>query len=228
MAKFSVERINTIIRAFSLQKYLEVGVQRGLTFGEIECSSKTGVDIKFRFNWRSAASENVSLYEATSDEFFCEINKAVYDIVFLDGLHTFSQTLRDLNNTLLCTHDKSIIIIDDTIPVDIYSSFPNHDDALYLRESSGGKGKAWHGDVYKLIFYIAEFFPALSYRTIREGGNPQTILWRNPRRCEGIGISLSDISTLDFLFLQRNMEVMHIDDSIQSIIDQIGVDFSSR
>ena len=38
------------------------------------------------------------------------------DLVYLDGLHTFEQTYRDLCNTLMHAHPATVILVDDTVP----------------------------------------------------------------------------------------------------------------
>jgi hypothetical protein len=37
------------------------------------------------------------------------------------------------------------------------------------------------GDVFKVVFFLHDFFPNLSFATFQGGGNPQTIVWRAPR-----------------------------------------------
>jgi hypothetical protein len=52
----------------------------------------------------------------TSDEFFATLRPSKrYDVAFIDGLHTFEQTYRDVINTF--AHLRSgVILIDDTVP----------------------------------------------------------------------------------------------------------------
>ena len=51
----------------------------------------------------------------TSDEFF-KNNKEKFDLIFLDGLHTYHQTIKDINNSLRNLNSNGIIIIHDCLP----------------------------------------------------------------------------------------------------------------
>lgn len=118
----TAERINEIASKISLQSYLEIGVQEGITFNKIhKIPYKVAVDPVFRLEYKKYESENVKFFETTSDIFF-QTNEIKFDIIFLDGLHEFKQTLRDFINALEFSHEKTIIIIDDVYPNDIYSS----------------------------------------------------------------------------------------------------------
>jgi hypothetical protein len=79
--------------------------------------------------------------------------------------------------------DRTIWVIDDVFPSDVFSAHPVETESRRYRtlHSSSGKGP-WHGDVFKTIFAIHDFFPTLSYRTITDGGNPQTVIVRRPRK----------------------------------------------
>lgn len=182
----SARRINILASKFKAKKYLEVGVNRGATFTGVNIQQKTAVDPKLRFDYASLQSEYVSFFEVSSDIYFTEYAKTEkFDIIFLDGLHTFEQTFRDLCNSLAHCHDRTIWLIDDTVPIDIYSAHKDQRKAVEFRRLAGGqsevKSSAWHGDVYKTVFAIHDFFPSFSYCTINDNGNPQTLLWRMPR-----------------------------------------------
>ena len=61
----------------------------------------------------------------TSDEFFRTIRPSRrFNVAFLDGLHTFEQTYRDMINTFAHL-TNGVILIDDTVPVDEYSAIPD-------------------------------------------------------------------------------------------------------
>ena len=68
-----------------------------------------------------------------------------------------------------------------SIPSDVFSAHPDQELAYKYRALHGSPGKAWHGDVYKLLFAIHDLFPNLSYRTVLGSGNPQTVVIRRPR-----------------------------------------------
>ncbi|RAZ80292.1 class I SAM-dependent methyltransferase [Mesorhizobium atlanticum] len=204
----SSRRINAIAEAVGAKTYLEIGVADGDTFFAVSVPSRTGVDPYFRFDPKLKESKRNIFWPITSDKYFMEVAKKKFDIVFLDGLHTFEQTFRDFCNAILVTHDNSLVVIDDTIPSDIFSSVPDMDLAISTRIREGGVGAAWHGDIYKMIYAIHDFFPRLSYLTVSDNGNPQTFVWREPRRYFSPRLgSLEAISRMTWFDLQGNMDL---------------------
>lgn len=164
------------------KSYLEIGVFNGKTFNNVTFDRKVAVDPAFQFDPRSIKDPTAEFFEVTSDQYFLNFCKSEkFDIFFIDGLHTYEQTLRDFINTLNHANDRSIWLIDDIYPLDIFSAFPDQSRAVAMRAETGSKRKAWHGDVYKLAYAIHDFFPLFSYRTIKTGGNPQLLLWKKPR-----------------------------------------------
>ena len=49
----------------------------------------------------------------TSDKFFKDNEK--FDIIFIDGLHTFEQTIKDIDNSIKFLRDKGVILIHDCL-----------------------------------------------------------------------------------------------------------------
>ena len=175
----SSRRINALAAATRARRYLEVGVNKGDTFLAVEIPEKTAVDPEFRFEWQ-AEGPGTAFHQVTSDAYFATCRER-FDIVFLDGLHVFAQTFRDFCNALDVTDERSLILIDDTVPDDVYSSWPHPREAKGLRRQAGARGGSWHGDIFKMVFAIHDFFPRLSYVTIGTEGNPQTLVWHEPR-----------------------------------------------
>jgi len=182
-ARHSLRRINRIARHTGAQTYLEIGVCRGATFNGVSLSRKVGVDPNFRFNVEEYRKEGTELYALTSDQYFAEARGSKkFDIIFLDGLHQFYQTFRDFCNSLVCSHDRTVWLIDDVFPVDVYSSLKTQRESIkFRRRERDDDSSEWHGDIYKLIFAIHDFFPTVSYVTLMGSGNPQTIAWKAPR-----------------------------------------------
>ncbi|NET10323.1 MAG: class I SAM-dependent methyltransferase, partial [Symploca sp. SIO2B6] len=115
----SVRRINYLIGHLKLRSYLEVGVARGDTFLEINTDKKYAVDPKFKFEFEKYKDQKQSFFEMPSDDFFsdhCFNLNEKFDLIFLDGLHTFEQTLRDFCSSLRFSHDETIWLLDDTVP----------------------------------------------------------------------------------------------------------------
>ena len=227
MSIWSPRRINALATRLQARTYLEVGVCRGETFLGINVPSRTAVDPKFQFDYTNLAEAGCVFSETTSDEFFCGLSPAAqFDIVFLDGLHTFEQTYRDLCNALLCTHRRSAILIDDVRPNDVYSSLPSENDARRYRKAAGLEGKSWHGDTYKVVFALHDFHPSLRYMTIAGSGNHQTLVWRarpSTSRAPVLG-SMEAISRLSYFDLLKNEAVLHLAseaDAIEACIADI-------
>jgi hypothetical protein len=144
------------------------------------------------------------MYVGTSDEFFALCpDEDAYDVVYLDGLHTFRQTYRDLINALrLCR--RGVVLIDDVIPCDAASALPDRSAAneLYGRLGLTRKPTRWHGDVYKVVLCVAMHHPELAYRTIVGSDKDQTLVWRKDQRVDVRPVgedALNAIESIDFV-----------------------------
>jgi hypothetical protein len=209
MTTHSSRRINKLAGKFKAKTYLEIGVARGHTFFRVNIDQKTAVDPNFKFNKSEYETDNTKFFEVVSDIFFADLDQNTkYDLIFIDGLHTFEQTFRDFTNSLVHGHEKTIWIIDDVLPSDVYSSLREPKEAFNFRKRAGGEGAAWHGDVYKVIFAIHDFFPAFSYCTINTDDNPQTLVWYAKRVLMPRFDDFEKISRLDYFTLQQHLDLM--------------------
>lgn len=138
------------------EDYLEIGVQYGFTLGSVAIKNKTGVDPHLMFNPRF--SPGVTLHRVTSDVFFANLpREKMYDVVFLDGLHTFWQTARDFINALSHLRPGGIIVVDDVVPSSELAALPQRDDAVQRQSAEGGVVSGeWFGDVWKLPVALKE------------------------------------------------------------------------
>jgi hypothetical protein len=224
---WSPRRINKISDQLKSRSYLEIGVHEGLTFKNVNVNSRVAVDPNFAFDITNYKNENTSFERLTSDSFFSQLaisNK--FDFIFIDGLHTFEQTYRDLCNVFLHWHAGSVILIDDTLPDDVYSALSNHALAIKFRLEAGGVGQSWHGDVFKTIFALHDFHPGLNYRTITGSGNPQTLIWQSKSNSARTPLfnSLEKISRLTYFDLMNNVDVMKTcseDDAINTLVTEM-------
>ncbi|MDD2725040.1 MAG: class I SAM-dependent methyltransferase [Methylovulum sp.] len=215
----SPRRIKTLAEGINARTYLEIGVNKGRTFFDVSIPQRTAVDPKFLFDVAAVTDKNASLNETTSDNFFSTLPIATkYDVIFLDGLHTFEQTYRDFCNSLVHSHEQTIFLIDDTIPNDVYSAVPHQKKAVNYRRQAGGKGGRWHGDVYKVIFALHDFHLGMNYRTIVSSGNPQTLVWRsNNGWRKPLFNSLETISRLSYFDLLDHMDILRICEEEEAI-----------
>lgn len=213
MPNHSSRRINLMAQQNSASNYLEIGTAAGKTFLTVNIETKVAVDPNFQFNWKDMETKNILFYEMKSDIFFENLNQNwSFDIIFIDGLHTFEQTLRDFINSIGCSHRDTIWLIDDTVPMDVYSAWPDQKEAAYFRKQAAGGKKVkpgWHGDVYKVIFALHDFFPLFSYCTIQTGGNPQTVVWYQQRKgFKPRFNSLEAISRIDYFTFLKNKDLL--------------------
>lgn len=206
----SARRINALAGRLGARRYLEIGVHEGRTFLGVEVPERVGVDPRFAFDTAAVANDTTVLHAMTSDRFFAEAaGTGPFDIVFIDGLHVFEQVVRDLTNTLAWTGWRSAILIDDTVPSDVFSTHRVQQEALRMRREAGGQSLDWHGDVFKIPFLIHDFFPVLDYRTITGADNPQTLVWRAPGAPrQPVFNDLERISRLTWFDLQAHREVL--------------------
>ena len=112
-------------------RYLEIGCDDNLLFAAVPLAFKVGVDPVRGGNLR-----------VTSDAFF-ERNTAFFDVIFLDGLHTYEQLRRDVENALRWLSPGGFIAIHDLVPL-------NWKEAHVPRLNGG-----WTGDVWKVGVELA-------------------------------------------------------------------------
>lgn len=189
--------IQPILDLYDNCRYLEIGVNAGETFNALKCAHKTAVEPKFLFDYKALATDRVRFFEKFSDEFFRDDVAAneTYDVVFLDGLHQFEQTTRDLLNTLSHVDENSIIIVDDVIPSDYPASLFDPSDMIEMRRRANDPGGNWMGDVFKLVFFIRSFLPQWSYSTVAEN-HGQLVMWREPRNAPSMRVR--DVVALEY------------------------------
>lgn len=192
-------RINKIIEIVGAKTYLEIGLFKGNTFQRVKAEKKVGVDPDP--NTFKSESEDIQTYQMTSDEYFARhiTNPQTFDIIYLDGQHTFEQTLRDFNNSINFSHKSTVWIIDDTVPVNFASSLTTLEESskIYDGLKHPTSPRPWMGTVYRLVYYIHDFLPAFSYMTYK--GHGQTIIYKKPRiNVKTVYNSMDKISSIDF------------------------------
>ena len=214
-------RISYLSSLNNATKYLEIGVWGGSTFFPVTIPFKVAVDPCFVFEPLEHKKDGTHFFEITSDEFFKKLDcgnlafhpafstqPIKFDIIFIDGYHTFEQSFNDFKNSLRYSHDKTLWLIDDTVPSDAYSALSNPAISRYKRHQAGLDRGDWHGDVYKTIFAIHDYFPEISYCTVM-GGNPQTVLWKAQRSTRApLFSSILEIESASYYDMIRHGKVM--------------------
>ena len=140
------EIIQNIINKKNYEKYLEIGCDKDDNFSKIQAKIKVGVD-----------PQRGGTIRMTSDEFFKK-NNEIFDIIFLDGLHTYEQTIKDIQNSLNVISDEGIILIHDCLPKKIWNQIVPR---VYGH---------WNGDVWKAIVHSRTFDQADTYTIIADHG----------------------------------------------------------
>ena len=159
--------INSEIDSYGLTKMLEIGSDLGLLVESINIKSIFAVDpvrnYKIPFKFR-----HIKFFEMTSDEFFKNSSED-FDLIYIDGLHTYEQSFNDLINSIgrLRSGGPSLIYLDDVLPNDEFSCLENPYDTFEGRKKLQGH-LSWMGSVYKIIPLLAEC--DLSYSTLNLDG----------------------------------------------------------
>jgi len=124
---FRWDLIDYLIKKYDYKDYLEIGCDRDQLFSRIKLENKIGVDPYSGGNVRK-----------TSDDFFLENNKT-FDLVFIDGLHTYAQVKKDILNSVKFLNTNGIILVHDCLP-----------DTMSKQAVPRYKMQ-WNGDVWKAI-----------------------------------------------------------------------------
>ncbi|MFQ5339938.1 MAG: class I SAM-dependent methyltransferase [Anaerolineae bacterium] len=104
--RYRWEIINSLITRFGYKKYLEIGVAEGVCFYQVCAEHKISVDPGY----------SVATFKIGADQFF-DMNREVFDIIFIDGLHVKEQVLRDFGNSLKFLSEGGSIVVHDCNPV---------------------------------------------------------------------------------------------------------------
>lgn len=205
--------INIEIESFGLTKMLEIGSDLGLLAESIRINRIFAVDpirnYKIPFKFR-----HIKFFEMTSDEFFRHCSED-FDLIYIDGLHTFDQSFTDLINAMGRLRDggPSLIYLDDVLPNDEFSSLENPHDTFEGRKKLHGhlNDLSWMGSVYKIIPLLAEC--ELSYTTLNLDGKYVTrIKFDHNHNTDILNLrskllaAKKDINLKNFLFKDINLE----------------------
>lgn len=138
--------LNTLVERYGYSSYLEIG--QGLSqanFDWVRCRTKIGVDPDKSLN---------AAYPMTSDEFFA-LNKAAFDLIFIDGLHQADQVERDILNALQVLNENGSILVHDCNPTSL--------EMQVIPRSQ----KVWTGDVWKAWVRLRATRPDLKMYVIK-------------------------------------------------------------
>ena len=175
-----IEIIQNIINKKNYQNYLEIGCDKNENFSKIKIKNKIGVD-----------PLRGGTIRKTSDEFF-NSNTEKFDIIFLDGLHTYEQTIKDINNSLKFIKSSGVIIIHDCLPKKIWNQIVPR---IYGH---------WNGDVWKAIVHSRTYPYADTYTCIADHGLGLIFKRKNKNLLE---IKIKEFKKLKFLDYYKNHKI---------------------
>ena len=139
--------------------YIEIGVETGGSLAAARPPTiALGVDPQPRIERSFTADTRI--FEMTSDAFFASIDlaaasgRAGFDLAFIDGLHTFDQTLRDFINLERLAQPRAVVLVHDCLPLSAPTA---------TREQ---RTRFWSGDTWRLVPLLKRARPDLIVRTI--------------------------------------------------------------
>ena len=136
--------LNRLVSRMPEARYLEIGCDQNLTFNGVDLptTQKVGVD-----------PVSGGTHRMTSDAFFAQ-SKARFDIIFIDGDHTYRQVRQDLMNAMACLEPGGCIVLHDLLPSDWV-------EAHQPRISVG-----WTGDCWKVAFELIKT-PGIDFKIVK-------------------------------------------------------------
>jgi hypothetical protein len=207
--------VQGFLNRFTNPSYLEVGVESGVTFHALNAHRKVAVDPRFAFQVpEPRITQAVEYHEVLSDDYFGGLGPETekFDVIYLDGLHTAEQTLRDILNSVEYLADNGVLVIDDVLPTTYSSSLPSVDDVLLIRSHRPPEAadESWMGDIYRLVFFVESLMQGYSYATVKEN-HGQLVMWRAQRKSVlNPAQTLTQIGSLDFANMLRRLPEFRI------------------
>lgn len=125
--------LQSFIQKNKYTSYLEIGVDNGWLFRNIQIPLKESIDPAL-----GQYSHASPTYKMTSDEFFDQYKNKKYDIIFIDGLHESHQVDKDIKNSLKCLNEGGKVVLHDCSPLSKRAE-------TIPRPGPG----VWNGDVWK-------------------------------------------------------------------------------
>lgn len=136
--------LNLIAKKIHAESYLEIGIDNGNNFSQIQVKHKIGIDPNVN---------NPATYHMTSDQYFNSFNDK-FDLIFIDGLHEKEQVLKDIDNALKILNPNGYIVCHDCNP-----PTEQHQIVPY-------QGGDWNGDVWKAVVQLRQTRNDLSIQTV--------------------------------------------------------------
>jgi hypothetical protein len=150
--------INLICAGRRCENYLEIGCRTNECFDAVIARNKIGVD-----------PERGGTHRSTSDQFFSECGNRKFDIIFIDGDHTYEQVRRDVINSLSHISICGWIVLHDMFPRN------------WREEHVPQISPVWMGDSWKVGFELTRS-PDVDFKLLKidHGVGVLRVLRENP------------------------------------------------
>ena len=217
-----VNLIQMVITIIGAKVYLEIGVFNGYTFLKTICKNKIGVDPCFKIKieqklcsyFTNITNINNKYFTMTSDEFFKNYKNTLItyppEVIFIDGLHTFEQTLQDCYNSLNYLADGGVIILHDCNPPSEASatqalSLPEAKKIWETQHDSGWTNE-WCGDTWKTIPYLLNNNPELNVSVLNTDYGLGLVSKKKniDQKCYQIPNNMQEFKGLQYSYLQTD------------------------
>jgi hypothetical protein len=187
--------------------YLEIGVSKGQALRRITADEKIAVDPAFRLTERTrrladGKARATHYFETTSDSFFEEqaafLAERPIDVALIDGLHTYEQVVRDVENTVRYLKDDGVIFLHDCNPAfELIGRRAETWEDFVAQQKGPLVIGIWSGDVWKSIVYLRSLRRDLRVAVLRcdmgvgvvRKGIPESPLTYTPAQIEELSYS---------------------------------------
>ena len=166
-----IEILKRLAASLGARNYLEIGVFKGDTLFPLRVPRKVAVDPsprlrlsrKLRHCLRYPANLFNTYHRMTSDAYFRDVRPQPdsFDLVYIDGLHTYEQALRDAENALGVLRPGGVIVMHDCNPTHEGAAYRATSLADAVAASPPGWTGEWCGDVWKAIVHLRATRPDL-------------------------------------------------------------------
>lgn len=199
--------INSKLKKNRNPQYLEIGVRNGETFFSVKTRNKYGIDPNFFFSKRFLIKSlfktynwGYKMFREESNTFFnhrvTQIKNFRISVAYIDGLHTYEQSLNDAKNCLQWLEPNGKIIFHDCNPKSQHAAEPQFPTTPIN----------WNGDVWKTIKHfrsLSDYFECvtvdadqgLGVLSLKNDINPMILSLLKPNK---------EISKLPYKFLDDN------------------------
>jgi hypothetical protein len=210
--------IQKIIDKVQAKTYVEIGVSLGNVFLNIEAPKKIGIDPGYIFsktkNLRlKLGLDKEKMFRMPSDDFFQmnapETLKEGVDVVFVDGMHTYEHSLRDVENSLKYLNVGGVIVMHDCNPLNYASAYPikaSTDEMIPLINNleMPGYNTTWAGDVWKAVAHLRIVRNDLNIFTLDLDWGMGIITKGQHKPLENY--SIRDIENMDYYAFEKDRE----------------------